>query len=276
MSLKDEFLRLLETDKEFRYAILGFLGIEEILKAIRSLQEQVVDNSKAIRALQEQVEQHSKVLSEHSRAIRSLQEAVEQHSRVLSEHSRILSEHSKAIMSLQEAVMEHSKVISEHSKVLSEHSRAIRSLQEVVKEHSKVLSEHSRRIEVLTRLVHALGARWGLMAEDAFRSGMKGLVERYFGGRVERWVYDDVEGFVFGRPCVVEVDLVVKDMGHVLVEVKSSISKADVSKLLRIGQLYEKVRLVKPKLAVVSPYIDDDAKKFAEELGIETYTALEG
>ncbi|MCX8176549.1 MAG: DUF3782 domain-containing protein [Candidatus Bathyarchaeota archaeon] len=234
MSLKDEFLRLLETDKEFRYAVLGLLGVEEILKAIRALQEQV---------------------AEHSKTIMSLQTAVEEHSRVLSEHS---------------------KVLGEHSRVLGEHSKAIMSLQTAVEEHSKVLGEHSKRIEVLTRLVHALGARWGLLAEESFRNGMKGLVEGYFGGRVERWVYNDVEGFVFGRPSIVEVDLLVKDKGHVLVEVKSSISKADISKLLRIAQLYERVRLVKPKLAVVSPYIDDDAKKFAEELGIEVYTALEG
>ena len=31
LSLKDEFLTLLEKDKEFRYAVAGLLGLEEIL-----------------------------------------------------------------------------------------------------------------------------------------------------------------------------------------------------------------------------------------------------
>ena len=31
LSLKDEFLSLLEKDKEFRYAVAGLLGLEKIL-----------------------------------------------------------------------------------------------------------------------------------------------------------------------------------------------------------------------------------------------------
>jgi len=176
LSLKDEFLALLKRDREFRYAVMGLLGLEEILKSIRSLQEQV--------------------------------------------------------------------------------------------------AEHSKRIEELTRSIQALGARWGLLAEESFRNGMKGLVEKHFGGRVERWTYFDEEGFVFGYPSLVEADLLVKDREHMLVEVKSSISKADVSKLWKIGQFYEKLRSVKPKLVIVSPYIEDKAREAAKKLGIETYTTL--
>ncbi|MEM2048001.1 MAG: hypothetical protein QXZ06_08965, partial [Candidatus Jordarchaeales archaeon] len=32
MSIKEEFLLLLEKDKEFRYAVLGLLGLDEIIK----------------------------------------------------------------------------------------------------------------------------------------------------------------------------------------------------------------------------------------------------
>ena len=32
--IKEEFLRLLEKDKEFRYAVMGLLGFEETLKRI--------------------------------------------------------------------------------------------------------------------------------------------------------------------------------------------------------------------------------------------------
>ena len=124
---------------------------------------------------------------------------------------------------------------------------------------------------LLRRHIDALGARWGLLAEKAFREGLRGLVERVFGGRVERWSRYDWEGFVFGYPSVVEADLIVRDGKHILVEVKSSVSRGDVYELWRIGKLYERVRGVKPKLAIVSPYIDDAAKKTAERLGIEIY-----
>lgn len=39
MSLKEEFLSLLEKDKEFRYAVAGFLGLEEILKRLDKHEE---------------------------------------------------------------------------------------------------------------------------------------------------------------------------------------------------------------------------------------------
>jgi len=216
--LKSKIFKLLKEDEEFRYAVAGLLGLEELLKRMD-------ENSEAIRALQEQV--------------KSLQGQVEAL--------------QGQVKSLQEQVVEHSK--------------AIRALQGEV-------AEHSRSLEKLTRSIQALGARWGLLAEEAFRSGMRGLVERYFGGRVSRWVRYDEEGFVFGRPCVVEADLVVRDGEHILVEVKSSVSRADVFELWRVGRLYEKMCGVKPRLAVVSPFVEDKAREAAEELGIDVYTGL--
>jgi len=191
----------------------------------------------AIRALQEQV-------AENTQAIRSLQEQV--------------AENTRAIRSLQEQVAEHSRAIRSLQEQMAEHSQVIRSLQEEMVKH--------------TRMIHALGARWGIYAESAFRSAMRGLVEQLFGGKVQVWRYEDKEGVVFGRPAVVEVDLVVSDREHVLVEVKSSVSRADVYELWRIGQLYQRVKGVAPRLAIVSPYVDDAAKRAAQELGIDVYT----
>ncbi len=216
--LKAKLLELLRTDEEFRYAVVGLIGIEEVLRAVRSLQGQVAENTAAIRSLQEQV--------------RALQEQVR---------------------SLQQQV---------------------KSLQEQVAAHSKVLEEHSKRIEELARSVQALGARWGLLAESALREAMVGVVERYFGGSVRSWTYYDEEGFVFGRPSVIEVDLLVTDREHILMEIKSSVSRADVFELWRVGQLYERVRGVRPRLAIVSPFVREEAARAARELGVEVYTSL--
>ena len=46
--LKARLLELLKTDEEFRYAVLGLLGIDEVIKAIHALQEQVAENTRAI------------------------------------------------------------------------------------------------------------------------------------------------------------------------------------------------------------------------------------
>ena len=265
--LKVEFLRLLKEDEEFRYAVAGLLGFREILDAIRSLQEQVAHNTEAIRALQEQV-------AEHSKTIRALQEQVARNTEAIRALQEQVAEHSKAIRALQEQVrnlQEQVRALQEQVRDLQEQ---VRALQEQVARHSEVIERHSARIEELARSIQALGARWGILAEESFREAMKGVIERFFGGEVRRWTYHDSEGFVFGYPSTIEVDLLITDREHMLVEVKSSVSRADVFELWRIGQLYEKLTGVRPRLAVISPFVRPEARKAAEELGIEVYTSL--
>jgi len=134
------------------------------------------------------------------------------------------------------------------------------------------LEEHSKRLEELTRTIQALGCRWGIFSEEAFREGMRSIVEKLLGvGRVERWVYDDREGYVYGYPSVVEVDLVIRDKEHILIEVKSSTNTGDVLEFKKIGELYEKVTGVKPRLVIVTSYAYEKAKEIAKALGIEVY-----
>jgi len=166
---------------------------------------------------------------------------------------------------------------------LEEHDRKFDEILGRLEEHDRKfdeilgrLEEHDRRFEEQTRMldlkIGALGSRWGIFSEQAFREGMKSIVEQYFGGEVERWITDDEEGIVFGHPSKVEVDLIVKDGEHILIEIKSSIHKSDVTELLREGILYEKVKGVKPKLAIISPFVEPDAKKEAEFHGIPVFT----
>ncbi|WP_440059595.1 hypothetical protein ACSU1N_00075 [Thermogladius sp. 4427co] len=49
--LKKEFLELLESDKEFRYAVAGYLGLSEILKRLEEHDKkfnEIVEELKAI------------------------------------------------------------------------------------------------------------------------------------------------------------------------------------------------------------------------------------
>ncbi len=101
-----------------------------------------------------------------------------------------------------------------------------------------------------------------------------GVVEELLGvSRVGKWRFFDGDGFVYGHPSMVDIDLVVRDGEHVLVEVKASVSRGDVLELHRIGQLYEKATGVRPRLAIISPYADERARETASQLGVELYTA---
>ncbi len=54
------------------------------------------------------------------------------------------------------------------------------------------------------------------MSEAAFRETLKGILEKDFKAKVE-----DREGFVFGYPSIVVIDLVIKDGKVIIVGVKS-------------------------------------------------------
>lgn len=148
-------------------------------------------------------------------------------------------------------------------KRLDEHGKAIKELQEAVKGLQEAVRDLSVR-------VNAIGVRYGVVTEEAFRSSIKYLVEDLLKlYKVERWVYYDSEGLVYGRPSVVEVDVFIRDREHVLVGYKAHADRSDVAELSNIGRLYERVTGVKPRLLLVAPTIRMRARSLAGELGVE-------
>jgi len=193
VDLRKELLRLLKEDEEFRLAVTGLLGIDEILKAIKSLQEQMVKLQEQVAKLQEQV-----------------------------------AKQGEAILALQ------------------------------------------RSHEKLAASITALGYRYGIYTEDIFRDAIKYLIEDLLKAyEVRRWTYYDNEGVVFGYPSVIDVDVLIRDNEHILIEYKASIDRGDVAELAREGILYERVNKVKPKLLIVGPVVRRRALELAKALNIE-------
>jgi len=207
--LKSRILRLLREDEEFRYAVAGLIGLEEILKR--------------------------------------------------------LDRHEAELVKLRENMVRHESELVK----LREDMNRLR--EDMIRGFELV----ERRIELVERHVSALGAGWGLMAEDAFRESLRGLLEREFGFRVERWRAYDEAGMVFGYPSEVEVDVAVSDEKLILIEVSSHVRASDVLQFRRKAELYERITGRRPnRLIIVTPYIDEKALEAAKQLGIEVYTKV--
>ncbi|MCS7117350.1 MAG: DUF3782 domain-containing protein [Thaumarchaeota archaeon] len=215
--LKKELLRLLKEDEEFRYAVVGLLGLEEILRRFDRHEEELV--------------------------------------RLREDMNRGFARYDSELAKLREDM----------NKGFERYDRELVRLRE----------DMNRGFAAVEKQISALGARWGIMAESAFRAGLKEIIERYFGGKVTKWGLFDREGFVYGSPAVVEADVLVRDREHLLVEVKSSVSKGDVIELKRISELYERETGVRPKLVIVSPFVDERALELARHFGIEVYSVSE-
>ena len=202
VDIKREILRLLREDEEFRYAVAGMIGLDEILKR--------------------------------------------------------LDRHEEELVKLREDMIELRK-----------------DMIDLREDMNRLRKDMMLGFERLDRHLSALGARWGLVAEEAFREGLKGFLEKELKLRVERWVERDEEGVVYGYPSVVEIDLSISDEKITLIEVSSHIRPSDVLLFVRKAQFYWKVTGRKPdRLLIVTPYAEDGAFKTAREYGVEIYTKV--
>jgi hypothetical protein len=123
------------------------------------------------------------------------------------------------------------------------------------------------------RSIGALGARWGMQSEAAFRNALAGILEESFGVEVLNISEYDDEGVVFGRPEQVELDVIVKNGLLLICELKSSVDKAGMYIFERKARFYERRHQRKAdRLIVISPMIDARAQKVAGQLGVETYS----
>jgi hypothetical protein len=211
--LKSRILRMLKEDEEFRYAVAGLIGLEEILKR----------------------------LDRHEEEIRRIWQEIER---------------------LREDMV----------KGFERHDREIQRLTE---EMNRLREDMVKGFDLVNRHISALGARWGIMTEDAFREGLRGILEKEFGVKVERWVARDEDGMVYGFSSVIEIDIAIKDGKTMLIEISSSVDRSKVAAFLRKAKLYEKKTGIKPeRLIMVTPYADEDAIEAAKEVNIEIYTKV--
>ncbi|MGC8912026.1 MAG: PD-(D/E)XK nuclease family protein [Nitrososphaeria archaeon] len=222
--LKEEFLELLERDREFRYAVAGFLGLGEILKRLDMHEQRLVE-------LREE-------------AVKLREDMIEGFKR-----------YDEEIVKLREDMVAGFK----------RHDEQIAKLRE----------DMNRGFALVERHISALGARWGIMSEEAFREGLKAVIEREFNFRVERWRGYDDEGKVFGYPSLIEIDVAVHDEKIILIKVKSHVDASDVFEFKRKVEFYEeKTKKGVARKIIVTPYAEEKAFEAALKFGIEVYTKV--
>ncbi|WP_448601297.1 PD-(D/E)XK nuclease family protein [Thermoflexus hugenholtzii] len=242
---------------------------EEVLSELRSFRQEAEKQREADRQVLTGLTQAVQQLIETSRAN---SDAIQMLVARSEEHSRRLEEHSEVIRRLVERVEEHSQRLEEHSEV-------IRQLIEKVERHAQVIERllaavdrHSQEIRRLGATIGAIGARWGLHSEAAFRDGMAALLQEA-GWQVDRFLAMDPEGYVFGRPDQVEIDVVIRDGKAILIEIRSSVSRGDVAAFQRKAEFYaRRTGLPVARRILISPMVDPRARDLAQQMGMEVYT----
>ena len=120
--------------------------------------------------------------------------------------------------------------------------------------------------------IGGLGARWGLQTEEAFRHGIRTILGEV-GFTAERFLTWDAAGEVFGHPEQVELDVVVQNGKVIVVEIKSSLDRANTYLFDRKVEFYTRhTGRQADRKVVVAPYADERAKEVARRLSIEVCT----
>jgi len=211
--LKMRMLKLLREDEEFRYAVAGLIGLEEILKRLDR------NESELVKLREDMVEGFKR--------------------------------HDAEIIKLRE------------------------DMNKLREDMNRLREDMNRGFEFVERHISALGSRWGIMAESAFRESLRGIREKELGLKVKKWRTYDEAGRVYGYPTVIDIDVVVRDGKTILVEVSSHIRKSDVFIFKKKSELYWEKTGAKPeRLLIVTPYIDEEAVEASQKLGIEVYTRI--
>mgnify|MGYP001770702498 CR=1 FL=1 len=153
------------------------------------------------------------------------------------------------------------------------------ALKQDIEEVKRAQDELRREIRQISTKLDALGARWGVLSEDAFREGVRELL-REAGYVVEKWLHYDGDGYVYGYPSEVELDVVVKDGIVMAVEITSSLRRTDLYAIKRKTELYERVTGKRvDRVVAITPYISDRnpsyVKAMAERMGVKIITPEE-
>jgi hypothetical protein len=146
------------------------------------------------------------------------------------------------------------------------------AVEELARAQKHTQDELTLLRRTFTSQIGGLGARWGLQTEEAFRHGVRTILGEV-GFHTERFLTWDAAGEVFGHPEQVELDVVVRNGKVIVIEIKSSLDRANTYLFDRKAAFYTRHtgRQVFRKV-VIAPYADERAKEVALRLGIEVCT----
>jgi hypothetical protein len=154
--LKREFLKLLEEDLEFRYAVAGFIGLDEILKRLEKHDEKFNELLGRLDKHEQLFIEIFKRLDRHEEIFTDILERLDRHEAELAKlredmiagfkrHDEILAMHAQEIVKLRSDMVEGFKRHDE------EIAKLRQDMMEGFKRHDEILAMHAQEIAGLRR-----------------------------------------------------------------------------------------------------------------------------
>mgnify|MGYP001770654585 CR=1 FL=1 len=197
---------------------------------------------------------------------RAIEEARTEDMRAMADAVKALADYVKT------GFQEFNKRLDEVNKRLEAHERLLEEHERLLEKHGKLLEELVRSVGELKVAMGSLGRRWGRDLERTVLELYRHALEErgIEPGKVERFVYTDVDGRYYRPGARLEVDVYIHDDKMYLIEVKSHAELEDVEWLFDKARIVERILNRRAdKVLIVAVNIDKEALERARQLGID-------
>jgi len=178
--LKDDILRLLKEDEEFRYAVIGLLGLQRLEEAIvrltyshtelRGIVARLSDAVSRLIDTQAKIESRLARVEEEQVSIRSrmdrLEEAIARLADIQAKQEERLTKLEEAwirseerLAKVEERLVKVEERLEEHDRKFNEIMEELSDLRRINNEHTRILEEHTKILQEHTRILQKYDER---------------------------------------------------------------------------------------------------------------------
>jgi hypothetical protein len=230
--------------------------VEELAEAQRRTEQRVEELAEAQRRTEQRVEELAEAQRRTEQRVEELAEAQRRTEQMVYELAEAQKKTEARLDRLEQRVEELAEAQRRTEQRVEELTEGQKRLEETVQTGFKKVSEQ----------ISALGSRWGIKNEAMLRKTISSLAKE-FG-------YSVSKGFYGNR----EVDIIIHNGIHILLEVTSSALKKDVKNLNLSAEDYQKKHNIEPRLVLAAVYISPTVMREITESPrrIEVFSGDEG
>jgi len=276
-SLREKFLELLERDKEFRYAVIGYLGLDRIEKTQITILEEIKriwEEIKALRESQNKLWEEANKIWKEVKALRESQEKLWEEIRALREGQEKLWEGQNKLWEEVKALRENQGKLWEGQEKLWKEVRSLRESQEKLWKGQEKLWEENRRIwEEIKALREGQEKLWKGQERlwRYVKSGFEGIhealgvsFEEYVASFIRFMLYElgyadakvEVRKHMIYEGRIIEINVFSEEpliVGEVTLTIRDiSEAEKEIKKLIKRAEIVSKIYNRKPYMRILA------------------------
>ncbi|MEO0263055.1 MAG: DUF3782 domain-containing protein [candidate division WOR-3 bacterium] len=250
------------------------LSEKEIIKIIEEKLPEIIEKYPSIRIKIEEIIEKKAVTKEEIKEI--LLELRKQREDTTGELKTLREDTNRRFEETNKRFEELNKRFEELNKRFEElREDTNKRFEEINKRFEEITLRMENGFKILRDTISAIGSRWGVGAEDAFRKGFEEIIQE-LEYKVIKWKKFDKEAKIFSFPRPAEIDIIIKDKKRIAIEVKSSVSLSDVEEFLKSIKFYEIEENEKiDEKIIVAIFCRPGVEEYIKELNIKLIKGIE-